>query len=191
MSVILSATLIMGITAQANPAIEPKEPETIQEQFDEVLIDQDTIIVDTSTEEPAVEEVKPEIKLLPYTKDDLFCLAKNIYHEARGEGIREQRAVAQVTLNRVKSPKFRNTICGVVHEPNQFSWANKKSQRWSVPHGKQWTEAMQLAEKVLLAGQAIDGMDGVLYFHSKAISPGWRNMRRFAVIGNHVFYSRA
>lgn len=190
LSVIMPITLLMGTTPLAAQATTP-ELETVQEQFDEVLVDQDVIITDTPNEEPAAEEVAPEIRPLPYTKDDLFCLAKNIYHEARGESIYGQRAVAQVTLNRVKSPKFRNTICGVVHEPNQFSWANNRAKRWSIPSGKAWTEAQQLAEEVLLAGTAVEGMDGVLFFHSKAISPGWRNMRRFAVIGNHVFYRRA
>ncbi len=185
----------MGTTTHANEIIPPVETKTIHEQFDEAFPIEDAIVTETSepnTEEPATEVAEePTIKPLLYTENDLFCLAKNIYHESRGESIQGRRAVAQVTLNRVKSPKFRNTICGVVHEPNQFSWANDRTKRWSVPSGKQWTEAQQLAKEILLAGVAVEGMDNVLFFHSKAINPGWRSVRRVAVIGNHVFYSRA
>ena len=37
---------------------------------------------------------------------DLMCLARNIYHEARGEPITGQYAVAEVTMNRVASRRF-------------------------------------------------------------------------------------
>jgi spore germination cell wall hydrolase CwlJ-like protein len=143
----------------------------------------------TVTSTKKIEEVKqvtaPKIN---YTEKDKFCLAKNIYYEARSESEYGQRAVAQVTLNRVKSPKFKNSICGVVHEPGQFSWTNDRSKKWSVPSGKKWTEASQLAENILLAGVAIEKMDDVLFFHSIKINPKWKNMQKFAVIGNHVFY---
>jgi N-acetylmuramoyl-L-alanine amidase len=127
---------------------------------------------------------------ISYSDEDLFCLAKNIYHEARGEPERGKRAVAQVTLNRVEDPRFRNSICGVVHEPYQFSWANNKSKRWSVPTGTAWAEAQILAEEILSDGHALPNMDRALFFHSTKVRPGWRNMRRLATIGNHVFYSK-
>ena len=46
--------------------------------------------------------------------EGLACLALNIYHEARGESIEGQIAVSQVVMERVKSPKYPNTICEVV-----------------------------------------------------------------------------
>jgi len=66
--------------------------------------------------------------------DQAYCLAQNIYHEARGESIAGQFAVAHTTLNRVKSSAYPQTVCGVVtqavrDEHNkpiknmcQFSW---------------------------------------------------------------------
>lgn len=57
------------------------------------------------------------------------CLAKNVYHEARNQSIEGQLAVARVTLNRVNSDLFPDTVCGVVHQWEtgelndcQFSW---------------------------------------------------------------------
>ena len=61
-------------------------------------------------------------------------MALNIYHEARNESTAGQVAVAQVVLNRVESPGFPQTICGVVYQGQhtkrgtpirdrcQFSW---------------------------------------------------------------------
>lgn len=44
------------------------------------------------------------------------CLAEALYFEARGESIRGQFAVAEVILNRVDSPLFPNTVCGVINQ---------------------------------------------------------------------------
>lgn len=53
---------------------------------------------------------------------EIACLALNIYHEARGEGIKGMRAVASVVMNRVRSKLFPDTVCDVVSQPAQFSW---------------------------------------------------------------------
>ena len=50
------------------------------------------------------------------------CLAANIYYEARGESVKAQKAVAHVTLNRVKSKQYPKTVCAVVLQNKQFSW---------------------------------------------------------------------
>ena len=44
----------------------------------------------------------------PISKEELMCLAKNIYHEARSETTNGMLAVAHVTINRVNSSKFPN-----------------------------------------------------------------------------------
>ena len=131
--------------------------------------------------------VKTEEKI-QYSDTDLFCLAKNIYHEARGEPIKGRYAVAQVTINRSKHRKFSGSICDVVFAPYQFSWANNRSQRWSTPKGASWKDARQIAIDVLENGKRVKGMEKALYFHSKHVSPGWRNVERLIRIGSHIFY---
>ena len=42
--------------------------------------------------------------------EELYCLAKNIYFESRNQPTLGQIAVGQVTMNRVNSPKFPNTV---------------------------------------------------------------------------------
>ena len=48
--------------------------------------------------------------------DESFCLAKNVYFEARNQPLAGQLAVVSVTINRVNDKRFPNTICGVVYE---------------------------------------------------------------------------
>ena len=62
---------------------------------------------------------------------EIECLTRNIYFEAATEDGFGKLAVAMATLNRVRHPRFPNTICGVVYQgPRikhktwacQFSW---------------------------------------------------------------------
>jgi spore germination cell wall hydrolase CwlJ-like protein len=48
------------------------------------------------------------------SEKDLFCMVQNVYHEGRGESALGQAAIAHVTLNRVRSPAYPNTVCGIV-----------------------------------------------------------------------------
>ena len=48
--------------------------------------------------------------------DQSYCLAMNVYHEARNQPLAGQMAVISVTVNRVNDKRFPNSICGVVYE---------------------------------------------------------------------------
>ena len=52
----------------------------------------------------------------------VMCMAMNVFFEARNQPIAGQVAVAQITMNRVASPKYPDTVCGVVNQYKQFSW---------------------------------------------------------------------
>jgi hypothetical protein len=55
------------------------------------------------------------------------CLALNMYHEARGQGIAGELAVTAVVLNRVNDKRYPDTICEVVEEgPTRASWKDPK-----------------------------------------------------------------
>ena len=49
-------------------------------------------------------------------KRELICLALNVYYEARGESLAGKYAVAEVTMNRVTSRRYPETVCAVVYE---------------------------------------------------------------------------
>ncbi|MDO8576570.1 MAG: cell wall hydrolase [bacterium] len=55
-------------------------------------------------------------------EDELQCLTRNTYHEARGESEQGQYAVMFATLGRVLDKRYPKSICGVVHQRMQFSW---------------------------------------------------------------------
>jgi spore germination cell wall hydrolase CwlJ-like protein len=126
---------------------------------------------------------------IKHTKLDAFCMAKNIYHEARGESYEGKLAVAQVTINRLKSGRWGKNICSVVMSPYQFSWANDQSIRWSHPRGAKWQEAQAITKQVLVDGVRLVGMDKVKYFHADYVAPRWRHHKRRVVqIDRHIFY---
>jgi spore germination cell wall hydrolase CwlJ-like protein len=124
-----------------------------------------------------------------YNKQDLFCMAKNIYHEAGSEPTLGKYAVAQVTINRMKSPQYKDTVCSVVFEPYQFSWANYHGRRWTTPRGENWQEAKRIARDVLANGKRIHGLDDALFYHATYVRPSWsRKFDRVTRIGLHIFY---
>ena len=123
----------------------------------------------------------------PVKPQELVCLAENIYHEARGESLQGQIAVAQVTVNRVSSGKFQNTVCKTVYAPSQFSWTRNK--RKAVKDSKAWQASLDIARVVLSQSITLPDFQA-LYFHTKQVRPSWANrLTVVAVINNHIFYS--
>lgn len=57
-----------------------------------------------------------------FSKSDLEFLAKNVFHEARGESAHGQLAIAQVTFARLASKRWGHSIQDVVYAKRQFSW---------------------------------------------------------------------
>jgi spore germination cell wall hydrolase CwlJ-like protein len=127
---------------------------------------------------------------------DLQCLAENVYFEARGEPLAGQYAVAEVTMNRVASPLFPDTVCDVVHamgwDPvrkrnvGAFSWTEFDSR--PRPAGAEWRRAMAVAGTVY-ENQEAPLVEGALYYHATRITPAWaRTKTQVARIGRHLFY---
>lgn len=127
---------------------------------------------------------------------DLICLARNVYHEARGEPTAGQHAVAEVTLNRVASRQFPGAVCDVVYEKRfdskrnrlvgAFSWTEFDSV--SKPKGKAWERALRSAEAVY-DKQQDPTVNGALFYHADSIEPRWaREKNKVAKIGSHIFY---
>ena len=125
-----------------------------------------------------------------YTKNDVECLTKNIYYEAGIEDHRGKFAVGNVTINRLKTGYWGNSICKVVYAKSQFSWTlAKKLPR---PDSKLWAESEEVARKIL-AGHRVRGLTRSLYYHAIYIKdPKWVDTQHeVGQIGNHVFYNKA
>jgi spore germination cell wall hydrolase CwlJ-like protein len=54
--------------------------------------------------------------LMKFDPKEFTCLAKNIFFESANEPEEGKVAVGLVTLNRVSSGKFKDTVCGVVDQ---------------------------------------------------------------------------
>ena len=127
---------------------------------------------------------------------ELRCLAENIYFEARGEPLDGQYAVAEVTLNRVRSPHFPKTICAVVHDTRwdpqrrrfvaHFSWTQMDDR--GEPWGPLWQQSISVATAVISDAHTPVVPDA-LYYHTVDVQPYWAtNKRSIARIGSHIFY---
>ncbi|XUW96987.1 spore cortex-lytic enzyme [Wukongibacter sp. M2B1] len=113
--------------------------------------------------------------------EDITLLAKAITGEARGEPYKGQVAVGAVILNRVKSPKFPNTIAGVIYQPGAFTAVS--DGQINLPPVDSCTKA---------ARDAMNGWDptyGTLYYWNPATATSkWIWSREVTVkIGKHWF----
>ena len=125
----------------------------------------------------------------------LMCMALNIFFEARSEPIQGQIAVAEVTLNRVASDDYPNTICEVVLQQNsqgcQFSWwCDGKSD--SPKEHNSFQTSKSLARLMIDDGQYISvvGKDAT-HYHTDDIKPYWSDdMVKVEQVGKHIFYAK-
>jgi N-acetylmuramoyl-L-alanine amidase len=130
---------------------------------------------------------RPEQKVSrDLSEDDLFCMVQNVYHEARGEDTLGQAAVAHVTLNRVLSPAYPDSVCGVVWQPSQFSWTEDgRSDRMTD------LDAIGKAVDIALAasrGKIKDPTGGALHFYAhEKVRPYWSSRGYRLIVGEHTF----
>jgi spore germination cell wall hydrolase CwlJ-like protein len=124
------------------------------------------------------------------------CLARAVYFEARSESALGQMAVAKVILNRVKSPNYPNTICGVVYQGThrrnscQFSFACD-GQPDDVRQAGAWAQAKSVAQRAIAGDMNLGkGMGSATSYHADYVTPRWASkLRKVSRIGRHIFYS--
>ena len=116
--------------------------------------------------------------------DSYNCMVENVWHEARGEGMRGMHAVALVTMNRVKQRK--KTICEIVYEPRQFSWTANVTGY--LPSN---IDDVRRAVANVMTNNVSDFTNGATHYHANYVNPLWASsMQRVAIIGNHHFYRK-
>lgn len=125
-----------------------------------------------------------------YTSADVRCLAENIYYEAGIEPLEGKYAVAQVTINRLKTGYWGKSICKVVHAKAQFSWTLQKKRK--APKGLFWEESQLIAKNVLKHGVRVQPLQQSLMYHAEYVKPKWVDHKeRITQIGQHIFYRRS
>jgi hypothetical protein len=120
--------------------------------------------------------------------DEANCIAVAVYHEARGESLEGQMAVAKVIMNRASSGKYPASWCGVVKQPWQFSFV----RHGQFPSVDQTTDAWRKALGVtrLAVANAVQSVPtDCLWYHADYVAPSWgHNLTRVEKIGAHIFY---
>ncbi len=164
------------LSTEAKPVDAPtdSQDEAVVEPDEKQAPDADTLAeLVAETVRPA--ELDPELR----------CLAGAVYFESRGESLAGQLAVAHVVINRANSGRFPKSLCGVVHQPSQFSFV-RGGKMPAVRNGAQWNNAVAIAQ-IARDGSWKNQAPGALFFHARYVSPGWRKTR-VASIDNHIFY---
>lgn len=134
------------------------------------------------------------------TKDvqkQVTCLAENIYFEAAHEPTVGKIAVAFVTLNRLQSGNYANTICDVVQQKTngtcQFSWYCDRTftdRRLTIKGTPLYNEIRELATNIVVNRERMtDVTEGATYYHADYVKPGWK-LDKVDQIGRHIFYKR-
>jgi len=127
---------------------------------------------------------------LAVSDKEIQCLAKNIFHEASVEDRVGKIAVGQVTLNRMKTGRWGNSLCEVVYAKAQFSWTKSKKLVKSEPKGRLWREAVAAAYEVIYWGERVKGLENSGFYHTDYIAlPKWADDKKVVKqIGQHIFY---
>jgi spore germination cell wall hydrolase CwlJ-like protein len=138
-----------------------------------------------------------------YSQEDRpqeYCLALNIYYEARGSNRADRLAVADVVLNRVQDNRYPDTVCEVVRQGRQdsngnmirhqcqFSWyCDGKADR---PQDQdRWIDAQQIAYMVYVLNEYRGLTEGATHYHATYVEPRWaRDLQLVGRIGAHIFY---
>lgn len=157
---------------------EPKENEVV-----EIKVEKTVAI--TNTPKQLMVEVKHDplpverYANITMTENELKELAEIIYHEARGESMEGQQAVAEVIFNRVIADNFPGTVHEVIHEGE-----GKKVIQFSTV--KLLGTVKPLPEQYMAIERALYGTtilpEDVVYF-----SQNGENSRVWGSIDNHIF----
>jgi spore germination cell wall hydrolase CwlJ-like protein len=125
---------------------------------------------------------------------EMRCMATAIYFEARDEPARGQLAVAQVIMNRIRSPFYPKTICGVVYQGErlrtgcQFSFTCTGKHN-AVKEKEEWATAVKLAKQVIAGEVWVKEVGYATHYHATYVHPSWRHeLDKVAQIGGHIFY---
>ena len=136
-----------------------------------------------------------EVTPLVVVERELECMTRNIYYEAATEPVEGKLAVAQITMNRVASDRFPDSVCEVVYQKTrfsdrtvcQFSWyCDGSAQRRRVQESL-WLESRAAAKKVMFEGWRLPSLERSMFYHADYVNPRWR-LDRVVQIGRHIFY---
>lgn len=162
--------LLFGVYIQSEPV---EAVEVIHVYVKELPTAKVEIQEPEDTEEPEY--------IIPITEDEIDLLSRLVSAEARGESYEGMVAVANVVLNRLRSPKWKpDTIEAVIFEPRQFQPVSN-----GAIYNKPTEEAVN-ATLDALRGTIIVPEEVDCFANKKIDFSSWANY--YITIGNHKFW---
>ena len=131
------------------------------------------------------------LRTMPVNQEELRCMAENIYYEAATQSLVGKMAVGHVVLNRMASPRYPKTACGVVNqkvgEVCMFSW--KCESHKEIRDQKAWKQSQQVAYDLLSRDRKdiVDITEGATHFHAVGLKTDWK-LKKVTKIDDHLFY---
>lgn len=135
---------------------------------------------------------------IPFNLSESECMALNMYYEARAERTAKNiGAVGHVTMRRVKSKHWPNTICEVVYQQRyskragkwiaMYSWT--KDGESDIPRQfASYDKCLKIAIMVL-NGMIADNTYRATHYHNTSVNPYWAgSLIKTVQLGNHIFY---
>lgn len=142
-----------------------------------------------------------------------YCMAEAILFEAGNQPLAGKVAVGEVIMNRVRSSKYPNTVCGVVHQgPISRWWKDKHNKevpirnrcqfsyycdgksddvsKWEQTHT--WQQVLRATIYVLdtnIELSAFNITNGATHYHANYVNPHWsKYLKQTIQVQDHIFY---
>ena len=120
-------------------------------------------------------------------REQAYCLAKNIYHEARSEPIEDQIMVATVTLN--MAAKMGRSVCQEVYWPKRYSWTHAPADYRVVREPEAWSKAVEIAVLKLSGDSLGDTSLADHFYEYKKVRPHWARSMETVRKGDWLVFS--
>lgn len=116
---------------------------------------------------------------------ELECMERAMYFESNRSSRDGMIAVGSVVMNRVNSPQFPDSVCGVVGQKNQFAPGvmTKKMDSRSMPKIREAARAVMRGERHPQIGNA-------QFFHAATHRFSYDNMHYVVTAGGNAFYEK-
>jgi spore germination cell wall hydrolase CwlJ-like protein len=120
-----------------------------------------------------------------YTTEDRSCLKRAMYFESQHSDHDGYMAVGSVVMNRLTSPAYPKSICGVVSQAKQFA-PGVMTREVKV----QAEPELDAAADALLKGERNPDVKEAMFFHTDGLKFPYDNMHYVAVAGGNAFYEK-
>lgn len=149
----------------------------------------------------------PVERVVEIDRQQLHCMALNMYFEARNQDTENaMAAVGYTVLNRVAASRYPDTICSVVFQGQQDSRGNYIRNRcqfsWvcdgkpdeprlnNVIEAEAWERANRVA-MLVLTGDIDNPVGNATMYHATYVRPHWaRAYEMVAKVEDHIFYEK-